>query len=892
MTFPLIAAGLIRRYAAAPGATVSWLYCANSLGGVLGILATGWFVVVRWGLPGALLLAGGISLLLALLVGWQAHRTVPRPRSVVDDRCAPETGEPKLGPDAGGRGLLVIALLTGLASFFYEIGWIRLLNLVLGSSTHAFELMLCAFILGLAAGGGWIRFRLQRVGAPWRYLGWVQLVMGALALFSLSLYGATFSLMEWGVSTLPKTEMGYWGARGLSLAIALGLMLPVTFCAGMTLPLITHILYQRGWRERSVGSVLSCNMLGAIAGTLLAVHLLIERVGAQGVVGLGALVDILAGLWLLQKSRSEEPAGGKSVFGGRAWGLGSLLIGVPVAGLLWWEGATPLAMASGVYRTGWLLPASAHEVLAHEEGKTATISLVGSALASGGRAVSIRTNGKPDAMLYDSHNVAQVSDDQATTTLLADIPLLLHGEVRRAAVIGMGAGITVNTLLSDPALVAVDVVEIEPKVVELARQLAPFNQRVFSDPRSQLVLDDAKSFFSRPAGRYDLIVSNPSNPWVSGVSSLFTQEFYRQASQQLNPGGLFAQWIQLYEIDVALVGSIIKALGAVFSQYELFVTAQGDLLVVAGNGPGSLYAPLRQKTPSAGLAVELARAGVLHGDDLATRWVGNRELLEALFEAQPLPANSDYFPVLDQRAERARYLRLAATELLQLTLTQNFPLRQLLSGEELTQGWSRFSYFTNLPQTGAYVYAAWLRDLLLKRGTPHWGDGQRPPQDWGRAAKQQVAACQRGGDPAARLDRLNGLMLDMLPYLNAGEMAAVWQVLETLDCAAGLSGHERGWIALYRGVAARDHQRILETADRLRAASGTLPVEVEKFLLRLQIVSGLALHSPRLAGWWQAYQELPGTTGDSSLLLTALQSLSLRQQPGMAGAPRTAEAAP
>jgi hypothetical protein len=167
-------------------------------------------------------------------------------------------------------------------SLIYELAWIRLLSLVLGSSTHSFELMLSAFILGLALGGLWIRRRIERLADPIRSLANIQVAMGLLALATVPLYGKSFDLAQLILSALSRTEAGYQAFHFASHFICLLVMLPATICAGMTLPLLTYALLQRGGGERVIGAVYGANTLGSIAGVLLAVNLLMPLFGAKG----------------------------------------------------------------------------------------------------------------------------------------------------------------------------------------------------------------------------------------------------------------------------------------------------------------------------------------------------------------------------------------------------------------------------------------------------------------------------------------------------------------------------------------------------------------------------------------------------------------------------------
>lgn len=259
-TFPLMSAGIIRLYPDRPGATLGMLYFTNSLGAAAGVLVSVFILIPAVGLPGTIMTAGILNVLLAIVTwGIAKERRVSAPPDNAD-----ESGQPASAWLT--TALLTIALGSSLASFFYEIGWIRMLSLVLGSSTQAFELMLSAFILGLALGGLWIRRRLDRIAAPLRYAGYVQILMGLCAVGTLPLYNASFDFMGFMIHGLSKNDGGYTLFNLTSQTIAMAIMIPATFLAGMTLPLFTYALLQRGAGERSIGRVYSANTVGAILG--------------------------------------------------------------------------------------------------------------------------------------------------------------------------------------------------------------------------------------------------------------------------------------------------------------------------------------------------------------------------------------------------------------------------------------------------------------------------------------------------------------------------------------------------------------------------------------------------------------------------------------------------
>src|SRR5438045_3020428 len=321
-TFPLISAGILRRWPLRPGAILSWLYASNSFGAAVGVLLAGFYLVSRFDFPGTLAFAAALNLIVAAITlavvtrrrEWFAAATeVPTPDVLATPALAKNTWWLLLGA----------TFATAVASFGYEIAWIRMLSLVLGSATHSFELMLSAFILGLALGALWIRSRADGLRDPVRFLGVLQWVMGVLAVATLPFYVASFDWIGGVINTVQANEIGYRVFLLTKYLIALLVMLPATFCAGMTLPLITRMLMRAGAGERAIGAVYAVNTLGSIAGVILAGLLLMPLLGLKKLLILGALVDIGLGMWLIasgsrfagvREPRAERSPAGRSRF--------------------------------------------------------------------------------------------------------------------------------------------------------------------------------------------------------------------------------------------------------------------------------------------------------------------------------------------------------------------------------------------------------------------------------------------------------------------------------------------------------------------------------------------------------------------------------------------------
>jgi predicted membrane-bound spermidine synthase len=785
MTFPFMTGGVLRLRPERSGYAVAMLYFTNSLGAGLGVLASGFYFIGAAGLPGTLTIAGVLNLLVA-----GAVMLLPRARAAAAPPPAPAAGRPV----PAGRLLLAVAALTGLSSFMYEIGWIRMLSLVLGSTTHAFELMLSAFILGIAFGGLWVRRRIDAAGDTVRLLGWVQIAMGLAALATLPVYLSSFGFMQFALQALARNEGGYLAFNIASHVICLAVMFPAAFFAGMTLPLITASLLRRGAGERAIGQVYAANTAGSIAGVLVAVHLGFLLLGLKGLIVAGAAIDLALGLVLLGAGRRTALAAAGSA--------AALLIAMFAVRL------DPLHLASGVYRSNVLLrPGGGEEVLLHIDGKTASVSVTASK-----ELVALRTNGKSEGAA--SLAGLPPTNDEITMTLSGALPLFLAPEAQRIANIGFGTGITTHVVLGSDRVAAVDTIEIEPAVATAAARFRHVNARAFDDPRSRLHFEDAKTYFSARQERYDVIVSEPSNPWVSGVASLFSTEFYRDVRRYLRDGGLFVQWVNVYELSPQLLATIVRALDAHFSDYEFWMPNAGDLLVVAAHN-GKVPAPDARAFDSPRLRADLERFHIRNLDDLLLHRVGGRAALRPYFTAFPVPANSDFYPVLDLNAARARFLHRAADEEVPRLLEAGFPLLDLFDRPRarpsdparLSPGsrpWlARSGYALQARAAGSYMRGGRLADLEAI-----------PPAAAGdllllRSALVDCAVRLPG--PALR--RLSTYLAWLVnPHLPKAEREGIWRALEGSPCRARLSDMERQWLRLHAAVAAEAGPDIVQAS--------------------------------------------------------------------------------
>jgi predicted membrane-bound spermidine synthase len=678
-TFPLMSAGVLRLVRAQgdarAGRVLSLLYFANSLGAAGGVLLAGFWLIDLAGLPGTLLAAAMLNLIVAAIVV-VALRVNRGSADAAASEPAPAQAPSEAGaPKALSRTLLAVAFGTAAASFVYEIAWIRMLSLVLGSATHSFELMLSAFILGLALGAFWIRSRADAFQDPVRTLGIVQVVMGLLAMATMPIYLQSFSWQSSLLQGITATENGWRFFTTAKYVFSLIVMLPATFCAGITLPLITRVLLSAGAGERSIGAVYASNTLGSILGASMAGLVLLPLLGLKWLQIAGASVDIAFGLLLLvgvagtvRSTRTLAIAGGGAF---AAVALVALTVQFDT-----------LLLTSGVFRHGQLRSAKdGWTTIYYTDGRTAS---VGGLRHTGVKSRSLLTNGKPDASLAESWlepftgtaPITGVAGDQAAQTLLPLITLAYRPEAKSVANIGQGSGISGHVLLGSPTVQKVTTIEIEPRMIDGSRIFYPANRRVFDDPRHSFVIDDAKSVFAASRQKFDLILSEPSNPWVSGVSGLFTDEFYQRVKSSMAPNGVLGQWLQAYETSDLLVLSVLAAVHRNFPYYVVHAASGADLLIIASQQP--LTSPDWSVVNAPGVQEDLKRNYPLTPLAFEATRIADRASLAPLLDTWQT-VNSDYYPIVDLGAERTRFLKTRAMGFLG-TASDRFDIISLYNG--------------------------------------------------------------------------------------------------------------------------------------------------------------------------------------------------------------------
>ncbi len=540
----------------------SLLYAVGSLGAALGALAMAFFILPGLGLDGSSMGLGMISSSIGFLAWFlaglkKASGAYSPPQKPVLE------GEKRT---AGKNWLLGLIFIEGILGFNLEISWTRYFGLVFGSSTYSFAVMLSAFVTGIGLGSLLLAYLDSRIKNPLRLFGWSQVLTGVLIFLPMPLY----PYLPWGfkcfLSMLAPTEPGFYIYETGKFLVSFMVMLPACLASGMSLPLIIkEYLSRTDQVGTEAGLVYAWDTLGNVVGAALGGLILVPFLrfdgsltfSAGGAVVLGALV-----LWVCRPyQRQERLALSAVLIGVFAFSqtMGSWEISrFSVAPHRRYPRIPPLKEFDALAEQRKVLffeddPAA--NLMVWEEGGDRTLVVNGKADASSGR-------------------------DMGTQMLLGHLPLLLKSKVRNVALIGLGSGVTPGSMLLHP-INHLYVIEIAKKMAKAASFFQPWNLKPFQDSRMQWIVDDARSFFLSSDQEFDLIVSEPSNPWQAGTASVFTREFFEIVRSRLSKEGVFLQWVQAYELGHGSVSSIILSLRKVFPYLYGFQANAGDLLILA-----------------------------------------------------------------------------------------------------------------------------------------------------------------------------------------------------------------------------------------------------------------------------------------------------------------------
>lgn len=649
-TLPVLSRFFVREIAAL-GGQVGRLYAFNTFGAVLGTYLAGFYLLPTLGIQTSLLLAAIVNIGIGVLtivfdrhlsqIGSLPTRPIsPSPVPRFSDSAA--SHHPAADENQLAVWLAVIGLgISGAASMMYEVAWTRGLALIIGSSTYAFSTMLVTFLTGLALGS----YLFSRVAGRLRItpflFGGLQLGIGLTALAVTPFFDRLPEVFLW-VFQISQSP-GFMDTLRFAIS-ALAMFLPTLFM-GATFPCVAQIASREIQRVgRDVGRIYSINTGGAIAGTVLAGFLLIPTLGLETTLKLAVSLNLCLALALFIASpevgRWRRGAAALApvlalvvLFASPSWNAQAITSGVHIYGRGYFS-----VLGKADFRQA---VAASDRLLFYKDGISATISVHGQ-----NGLVFLRVNGKTDA---------SNANDMHTQVMSGHLPLFYRPEARRALVIGMGSGVTAGAVALHP-LDRIDLIEIEPAVVEAGVFFAKENREVLKNPRVRLTVADARNFLLASRDQYDVIISEPSNPWMRGIGNLFSLEFYELVSRRLAPKGIVTQWIHIYGLFPEDLKMVIKTFRSVFPHTVIWDTIRGDLLLIGAKEPLALdFAALQSKYDSIpGLREDMGRLGFRSALAVLADFTLNEE--ETAQASQHALLNTDDLPLLEFSAPNSLFL--------------------------------------------------------------------------------------------------------------------------------------------------------------------------------------------------------------------------------------------
>ncbi len=631
---PTIAMGgtlpLLARFAAGDseqaGVRIGLLYGANTIGAVIGVGLAGFFLLPKLGLQTTTFITAGANLLLCAVAVPIGLRAPALPPSV---ETAAQQAEP---PQPWVRTLFGLAFLAGLSALLYEVAWFRLLVLQLGGSAFAFSVMLLAFLMGIGFGGLAGGPLADRIWARGEAYGALRLVVGLqcgvalLAWLAMHFYGELPFIFVDLYSAVEDNKQWLWPAK---LGLALSIMFPPAFLMGASFPVLVRAAVRSTSLGGPVGRLYGWNTVGAILGASIGGLVVLPQLSVRTAVLIGVSINLIAAVFALrgaELARKEGPRLGPQLTG---FGLASMVIGLVHLFPPAWE---PLLMTAGMYkyasemdpeertREGILeFSVTPYDLLFYKEGLSSVVTV---AQSKESKNIWLANNGKVDA---------STTIDMPTLVLCAHLPFIFQKEAQDVMVIGLASGITAGSITLHSAPKRIDVIELEPAIVDASHFFDEYNNRPLEDPRVTLYANDARNHIVlTPPQTYDIIISEPSNPWLTGVSNLFTKDFLEVGKTRLKPGGVWSQWVQLYGMDNGDVQSLLRTVAEVYPHVLVFTTIEGaDLVLLGSEQPLHLTAEkveaMLRRPGDEAVALEMQAVNSAAAEDVLARYRINRD---------------------------------------------------------------------------------------------------------------------------------------------------------------------------------------------------------------------------------------------------------------------------
>lgn len=557
---------------------ISWLgffYGGNIVGAVVGSVLAGFYLLRVHDQSVATYVAAALNLVVAG-IAWTI--SLRAPSAVADAPSVPTTDAVAMAPRPGVRLLYVAIGISGACALAAEVVWTRLLSLTFGASVYTFSMILAVFLSGLGIGSAGGAGLARIVSSPRTAFAWCQLLLTcAIAWSAMVIFVA---LPNWPIN--PSLAPSAWYALQLDLVRGALAVLPAAVLWGASFPFALAAIAAPGEdTSRLVGRVYAANTVGSILGATVCSLLLIPALGTRDaqrvLIALAAIASML--VWLAPDHAAPGDAQPRAA--GAARGRGGLLA-APLLALLLIAVMPALPgnlVAHGRYAVTWI-------------GKT-DILYVGEGMNSSVAVTNVLSNGATQFHVSGKVEASSLPQDMRLQKMLAHLPALVHPNPQSVLVVGFGAGVTAGSFLNYPSVTRLVICEIEPLIpAVVSTWFVKENNNVAKDPRTQIYFDDARSYVLTSDEQFDVITSDPINPWVKGAASLYTREYFQSVKAHLKPGGVVTQWVPLYESTLEAVRSELATFFEVFPNGTVWAnTIEGrgyDVVLLGHDGPTTI----------------------------------------------------------------------------------------------------------------------------------------------------------------------------------------------------------------------------------------------------------------------------------------------------------------